>query len=378
MAEQRQLEILKKGPEAWNEWRKQSGRVFVDLSGAELLGAGLRGADLYAANLHNAELRNADLSRAHLRNAELSGAHLSGAHLRNADLSRANLSGADLREADLHDAYLHGASLSGADLSKADLGGADLRGAHMAGANLRGAVLWSANLQEARVTQTSFAAAHLGFTLLADVDLSGAKGLDTVTHDGPSTIGIDTIYRSGGNIPEVFLRGCGVPDDSITYAKSLAGNVIEFYSCFISYSRLDQEFAERLCADLQAEGLRCWYFPESAKWGETVWGEIDPGIKIYDKLVVICSQHSLVTGPVLREIERALQREDRERSNVLFPVRVDDYLLEQWQHPRKADVLSKVVEDFSGWDHGVKKYRSSFERLLDALRAENGASIQPA
>jgi hypothetical protein len=50
-------------------------------------------------------------------------------------------------------------------------------------------------------------------TKFADVDLSPTKGLEVVKHLGPSTIGIDTIYRSGGKIPEVFLRGCGVPDE---------------------------------------------------------------------------------------------------------------------------------------------------------------------
>jgi hypothetical protein len=341
MANQRQLEILEKGLRAWNEWRAQNGPLVVDLSGADLSDAALSGADLNYANLSGADLRGADVRNAHLDRANLSRAHLSGA-----------------------------------DLSGADLGGANLGSADLSGADLNGAYLWAANLHGAIVSQTSFASALLGSTLLADIDLSEAEGLDTVEHRGPSTIGIDTIYRSGGNISEVFLRGCGVPDDFITYAKSLVGNPIEFYSCFISYSALDQAFAERLYADLQAKGLRCWYFPESAKWGEPVWGEIDRSIKVYDKLIVICSQHSLVSGPVLREIERALQREDRERGNVLFPLRIDDYLFDQWQHPRKADVLSKVVGDFRGWDRGVKKYRVSFEKLLKALRAENAPSIR--
>ncbi len=39
-----------------------------------------------------------------------------------------------------------------------------------------------------------------------DFDLSAAKGLETVVHHGPSTIGIDTIYKSRSKIPEVFLR----------------------------------------------------------------------------------------------------------------------------------------------------------------------------
>src|SRR5262249_15015839 len=76
-------------------------------------------------------------------------------------------------------------------------------------------------------------------TAFADVDLSQAKGLDIVQHVGPSTIGIDTIFLSKGKIPEVFLRGAGVPDNFITYIGSLVGKSIEFYSCFISYNHSD-------------------------------------------------------------------------------------------------------------------------------------------
>ena len=79
-----------------------------------------------------------------------------------------------------------------------------------------------------------------------------------------------------------------------------------------------------------------------------MWGEIDTAIRHYDKLVVICSQHSLQSPPVIREIERALQKEDREHRNVLFPIRIDDYLFDEWDHPRKADVVSKVIGDFRG------------------------------
>ena len=64
--------------------------------------------------------------------------------------------------------------------------------------------------------------------------------------------------------------------------------------------------------------------------------------------MVICSQHSLQSPPVIREIERALQKEDREHRNVLFPIRIDDYLFDEWDHPRKADVVSKVIGDFRG------------------------------
>jgi hypothetical protein len=197
-------------------------------------------------------------------------------------------------------------------------------------------------------------------------------GLETVTHHGPSTIGLDTFFRSQGKIPESFLRGAGVPDIFLEYATSLVGKAVEFYSAFISYSSKDEDFAKRLYASLQANGVRCWLFPEDAKWGETAWGEIDRGIKVHDKLVLICSEHSLQSEPVLREIERALQREDKEKKSILFPLRIDNYIFEKWEHHRKADVVRKVVGDMRDWTN-PDSYKRAFERLLRDLKSEKPA-----
>ncbi len=132
---------------------------------------------------------------------------------------------------------------SGAGLWEADLSGADLRGTDLSRADL-----WAATLDQARVGWTTFGA----------IDLSATQGLDTVLHGGPSTIGIDTLVRSHGKVPEVFLRGAGVPEILITYLPSLTNRAIEFYSCFISYSRDDKAFARRLHDTLQGRGIRCW------------------------------------------------------------------------------------------------------------------------
>jgi len=70
-----------------------------------------------------------------------------------------------------------------------------------------------------------------------------------------------------------------------------------------------------------------------------------------------------------REIERALQREDREKTEVLFPIRIDDYLFEKWVHPRKADVVAKVVGDFRGWKKH-EQYKKNFPKLLKALNSK--------
>jgi uncharacterized protein YjbI with pentapeptide repeats len=356
MANPEHLKILNRGVGVWNSWRKEHFRRRLDsclpntwrrpdLTSADLVQRDLQRIDLRGVRLENATLRDSDL-----RHARLGGACLFHADLR-ADLRIANFRGADLELADLT-----GADLRGTNFYDAGLDRAIFRTAELSGADLRGAHFGRADLSEARTSYTVF-----GFN-----DLSAVKGLETVVHLGPSTIGIDTIYKSQGNIPEVFLRGCGVPEDFITYMKSLVGKAIEFYSCFISYSSKDDDFAQRLYADLQARNVRCWKFDENAKWGEPVWGEIDRSIRLYDKLVVICSENSLQSEPVIREIERALQREDRDKKNILFPVRIDDYLFEKWDHPRKADVVSKTVGDLRRWKN-ADDYTKAFKRFLDAL-----------
>ena len=75
-------------------------------------------------------------------------------------------------------------------------------------------------------------------------------GLNACRHLGPSTLDHRTLLRSGP-LPLSFLRGCGLPDTLIDYLPSLVNaGPIQFYSCFISYSTANQDFAERLHADL--------------------------------------------------------------------------------------------------------------------------------
>ena len=68
-----------------------------------------------------------------------------------------------------------------------------------------------------------------------------------------------------------------------------------------------------------------------------------------------------------------MHKEDREHRNVLFPIRIDDYLLTKWDHPRKADVVSKVAGDFRGWKN-LATYAKAFPRFLDALNCPQQAS----
>jgi hypothetical protein len=214
------------------------------------------------------------------------------------------------------------------------------------------------------------------FTSFGDVDLSSANGLETAIHDGPSTIGIDTIYRSKGKIPEAFLRGAGVPEEFITYMKSLVANPIEFYSCFISYSTKDQEFAERLHGDLQNKNVRCWFAPHDVRGGKKLHEQIDEAIRVHEKVLLILSENSMSSEWVKTEIAKARKRELREKKQVLFPVRLVPFeAIRDWEcfdadtgKDSAREIREYFIPDFSEWEHH-DKYKKAFERLLGDLKA---------
>jgi hypothetical protein len=358
MANEEHLEILKQGVEVWNRWREENPDVRPDLSLADLRWADLSEADLRRAILSEADLRRAVFSRADLRRAILS----------ETDLRRA-----DFIEADLRGAILHGADLRVADLSQADLIEADLRGADLSGADLRGADLNRADLRQAILSGVNLRGADLnkaavGFTIFADLDLSVSRGLEFIYHVAPSTIGIDTIYRSLGKIPEAFLRGAGVPDTFITYIASLACEAIQYYSCFISYSSKDEAFAQSLHADLQENKVRCWFAPEDMKIGDKVRLRIDESIRMYDKLLVVLSEHSINSSWVEDEVETAFEEESKRKKTVLFPIRLDDMVMEAEQAWAAKIRRTRHIGDFSHWkDHD--SYHQAFDRLLRDLKA---------
>jgi hypothetical protein len=341
----------------------------VNLSAADFRGATLSAADLAgiyilrarhddAMDLRGADLREADLRRANLYRADLSGANLSGANLNGADLSRTDLSGANL----------DGADLSGANFDGADLSRTDLRDTHLFSAEFRDTDLSAANFREA----------HLYATILANVDLRDVKGLEEVVHYGPSTIGIDTIYRSEGRIPEVFLRGAGVPEPFIMQMKALVGAMspIQFFSCFISHSSADQAFAERLHADLQAKGVQTWFAPRDVRAGRKLHEQIDEAIRIHHKFLLVLSPESMASEWVATEIAMARKREVREGRRMLFPVNLAPFAqLRDWElfdpdtgKDSAREIREFFIPDFSSWKNH-DSYRVAFDRLLRDLQA---------
>lgn len=90
---------------------------------------------------------------------------------------------------------------------------------------------------------------------------------------------------------------------------------------------------------------------------------------MHDKLLLILTQHSLASAWVEDEVEAALERERRENRLVLFPIRLDECIMETevaWAaHLRQK----RHIGNFCKWkDHD--SYQKAFERLLRDLQAD--------
>jgi len=363
MANPEHVRILKQGVEVWNRWWEENINERPELSGADL-----------------------------------SNRYLNQANLRGADLSDSNLSRAELRFSFLCDANLKGADLSSTFLDDADLTGADLYNA-----NLKRAFLRKTNLRAVNLNGANLSKAFLHDTILVSIDLRRARGLDVLYHAGPSIIGIDTIKLSEGHIPAGFLRGCGLQEWEIEQVKLYqpdltpnqindivykihnlrAEGLMNFYSCFISYSHANKSFARRLHDRLQARGIRCWLDEHQLLPGDDMHDRIDRGIRLWDKVLLCCSESSLTSWWVDKEMDRAIQKEERlwkergEKVLALIPLDLDGYLFEGWEGGKKSMVTCRLAADFKGWESDNDTFEKGFERIVKALRVDEGARETP-
>ncbi len=225
------------------------------------------------------------------------------------------------------------ANLTEANLPNADLTGADLTKATLLAANLIGV-----NLTEAIVSKSLFVDTKVGWTVFANMDLSDARYLETVGHRGPSSVGIDTLARSWPHVPPTFLRGCGLSQVLLDYLPSLLTDPLGFYSCFISYSHADREFARKLHDTLQERAIRCWLDEKQLKPGDDIYHEVDCGLRLSDKVLLCCSENSLRNSVwVDREIAIALEKEQQlfkehgEKTLAIVPLNLDGFLFsDEW------------------------------------------------
>lgn len=371
MANDEQLSILKQGVAAWNAWRYQNQHIKVDLSGSDLSDRDLTGVDFRDARLTRVDFRDANLEKARLSLANLSRATLIGASLKQAVLKESRLAHAIVMKADLRDADLTGAYLHKTILAMADLTGAYLYKTHFSDAYLR----------DTRFTNTS-----LADTILGASDLSLAIDLEKTHHHGPSTVGLDTINKSKGRISESFLRGCGLSDADIAYARLAdpdlsneqinniqykiydlrANQAIQIFPLFISYSHADAVFVDKVEKQLNEKGIRFWRDIHDMKAGR-IETQVDQAIHQNRTVLLILSEHSLESDWVEHEVRTARQIEKDMQRDVLCPVALDNSWKDsRWPKRMMEQVMEYNILDFSEWKD-ESKFEDTFRKLIDGL-----------
>ncbi len=224
----------------------------TDASGQNLSCRSFQKTDLQrvvfsGCNLSHCNFKGADLRFGDLRSASLAAGTLTNAYCDNVDLTDANLQKiqaektrfrfTDLRRSNLADANLRGARFVGVDFS----------GCNLSRANLACAVFEQCRFSGADLTDAVFA-----YGSLCSCTLTGASGLESCRHFGPTEIGLTTLKKSGEILSEELLISFGVSSD--------VSNPVDCRPVRVLYSNDAATHAVSLQHSLRDHGLPAWAF----------------------------------------------------------------------------------------------------------------------
>jgi hypothetical protein len=370
------IELLRGGEAGIAEWNRlrRAREEIPDLSEVNLSGCALRRANFNAARLDDARLSETDLCHA----------TFSGARLRRADLTLA----------DLHHTLFYNAALEGANLNQSNPYGATFTGSFLAGAQLGKSLFIDTSFIRTDFSAADLSESELWKVRFCDVDLSDVVGLETIKHRGPSTIGIDTLFRSKGKLPDVFLRGCGLSpwevlsqqlyrrDLSPPGLSELQSRIFDAWTngrftlngCFISYSWKDAGFVDKLRDRLLAEGINVWLDRHNMNAG-TIQDQVWRAIQVHHVVIIVLSKNSVESDWVENELEMARKKEKEQGRAVLCPLSLDDAWKEMIAasdgpgHPSRQlwrTLQQKLILDFSGWDSPA--FDEAFQKLVRGLK----------
>lgn len=133
-------------------------------------------------------------------------------------------------------------------------------------------------------------------------------------------------------------------------------------SIFISYSRNDKEFVERLTSRLRSQGLSVWIDEKQIKVGQKISHRIKEGILESDYFLIVISRTSLKSNWVREELDSALYEAISNKPDTILPVLLDDISI-----PKELQNL-KYADFRKGFEQGFQELMRVFQIDEDYLK----------
>lgn len=136
---------------------------------------------------------------------------------------------------------------------------------------------------------------------------------------------------------------------------------------FISYAQKDELFAKKIYNDLIKNGMTCWFAPEDLKVGDRFRQRIEESIQVHNKLLLVLSESAMSSDWVEEEVETAMERERKEKVDVLSPIRIDSSVMKTSRAWAASLRRRRHISDFENWQNEIE-YEKALTRLLRDLR----------
>jgi len=137
---------------------------------------------------------------------------------------------------------------------------------------------------------------------------------------------------------------------------------------FISYSSKDKVVANTICAKLEQEQMKCWIAPRDISPGEEWASGIVKGIDNAKCIVVVFSQSANDSKHVLREIERAI-----DKNIIVIPFKIDEVMpSDSMEFFLKVAHWLDAHDD--GLDNAIHKLKVTIAAILDKPLAPKSAN----
>ncbi|OQY01109.1 MAG: hypothetical protein B6I26_05800 [Desulfobacteraceae bacterium 4572_130] len=121
---------------------------------------------------------------------------------------------------------------------------------------------------------------------------------------------------------------------------------------FISYSRYDTKFVDKLSNDLRQKGIDVWIDRENILPGEMWQKQIGIGLNMASALIFVISRHSIQSQWMLHEVTNFLSKNKK-----IFPILIDDV------DASKLPIFLSNIQ----WVDFKKSYSKGFNLLLSGL-----------